>query len=78
MRIKLTLSIVLGLLFCALVVTEFPELINLIDNTSNDFSLVVFAKDAVTVVEIEMLPQALPVLADIQRRQADLCFRLTL
>ena len=74
MRIKLTLSIVVGLLLCALVVTELSELINLVDNTSNDFSLVVFAKDAVTVDEIQMLPQALPVLADIQRRQADLCF----
>ena len=63
MRIKLTLAIVVGLLICALV-----------DNTSNDFSLVVFANDAVTVVEIQMLPQALPVLADIQRRQADACF----
>ena len=74
MRIKLTLVIVVGLLLCALVVTELPELINLVDNTSNDFSLVVFAKDAVTTVKIQMLLQGLPVFADIVRRQAALCF----
>jgi hypothetical protein len=75
MRInKLTLAIVVGLLLCALVVTELPELINLVDNTSNDFSLVVFAKDAVTTVKIQKLLQGLPVSADILRRQAALCF----
>ena len=37
MRIKLTLAIVVGLLFCALVIREIPELINLVDDTSNDF-----------------------------------------
>jgi hypothetical protein len=74
MRIKLALAIVVGLLFCALVIRELPELINLVDDTSNDFSLVVFAKDAVTVVKIQTLPQGQPALADIQRRQAPLCF----
>ena len=74
MRIKLALAIVAGLLLCALVVRELPELINLVDDTSNDFSLVVFAKDAVTVVKIQALPQGQPVMADIQRRQAPLCF----
>lgn len=76
MRInKLTLGIVVGLLLCTLVLTEFPELINLVDNSSNDFSLVVFAKDVRTIVKIQMLlvPGA-PVVADIQRRQAALCF----
>ncbi len=72
MRIKLTLAIMVGLLFCALLVREFPELINLVDDTSNDFSLVVFAKDAVTVVKIQILPQGQPVFVDIQRRQAAL------
>jgi hypothetical protein len=74
MRVKLALAIVVCLLLCALVVTELPELINLVDNTSNDFSLVVFAKDAVTTVKIQMLLQGLPVLVDIQRRQEALCF----
>jgi hypothetical protein len=73
-RIKLTLAIVVGLLFCALAIRELPELINLVDDTSNDFSLVVFPKDAVTVVKIQILPQGQPVLADIQRRQAALGF----
>lgn len=76
MRVKLTLAIVVGLLLCALVIQELPELINLVDDTSNDFSLVVFAKDAVTVVKIQMLPQGQPVLADIQRRQTALSFSI--
>jgi hypothetical protein len=74
MRIKLAFAIVVGLLFCALVIRELPELINLVDDASNDFSVVVLAKDAVTVVKIHMVPQGQPVLADIQRRQAPLCF----
>ncbi|MFY9729980.1 MAG: hypothetical protein WAK24_05190 [Candidatus Acidiferrales bacterium] len=74
MRIKLTLAIVVGLLFCALVIREIPELINLVDDTSNDFSLVVFAKDALKVVKIQILPPGQPVFADIQCRQAALCF----
>ena len=42
MRLKLTLAIAFGLLFCSLAMLEFPELVSLTDNTSNDFSLVVF------------------------------------
>ena len=74
MLAKLTLAIVVCLLLCALVVTELPELINLVDNTSNDFSIVVFANDTVTTVKIQMFPLQLPLFVDIQRRRAALCF----
>jgi hypothetical protein len=74
MRVKLALAIVVGLLFCALVVRELPELINLVDDTSNDFSLVVFAKDPVTVAKIQTLPLGQPVMADIQCQHGPLCF----
>jgi hypothetical protein len=74
MRVKLALAIVIGLLSCALVVRELPELINLVDDTSNDFSLVVFAKDASTVVKIQTLPQGQPVMANIECQQGPLCF----
>ena len=39
-RIKLIPAIAVGLLFCSLATLEFPELLTLSDNTSNDFSLV--------------------------------------
>jgi hypothetical protein len=47
----------------------------LVDDTSNDFSLVVFAENTVTAVKMRMLPQGRPVLADIQPRQADEYFQ---
>ena len=48
LRIKLPFAIVVGLLFCTLATMELPELINLVDDTSNDFSLIVFVKNAAT------------------------------
>ncbi len=75
MRIKLTLATVVGLLFCTLATMELPELINLVDDTSNDFSLVVFAENVMTVVKNRMLPQGRPVLADIPRQQAAATFQ---
>ena len=36
---------VAALLFCALAVVEFPELLNLKDDTSNDFTLLVSSQD---------------------------------
>ena len=71
MRVKLILATVVGLLFCTVATMELPELTNLVDDTSNDFSLVVFAENTVTAVKTRMLPQGRPVLADIQPRQAD-------
>ena len=59
MHSRLTLAAVIALLLCSLAIMEFPELVNLIDDSSNDFSLVVFAKDAPGVVKVRicMLPQ---------------------
>jgi hypothetical protein len=39
MRIKIVLAIAVGLLLCSIGTLELPELVNLSDNTSNDFSL---------------------------------------
>lgn len=52
MRVKLALATVVGLLLCSLATMEFPELVNLIDDSSNDFSLVVFVKGAPTAVKV--------------------------
>lgn len=54
MRNRLTLLTVVGLLLCSLSTIELPELVNLIDNTSNDYSLVVFGKDAPTVTKVRV------------------------
>jgi len=51
---RLTLAAVIALLLCSLAIMEFPELVNLIDDSSNDFSLVVFAKDAPGVVKVRI------------------------
>ncbi len=74
MRIKLTLATVVGLLLCTLATMELPELINLVDDTSNDFSLVVFVRNAVTIVKTQMLHERRPVLADVRRPQAAASF----
>jgi hypothetical protein len=42
MRVQYSVSFVAGLLFCTLVLLEFPELVNLSDDTSNDYSLTIF------------------------------------
>jgi hypothetical protein len=74
MRIKLTFAIVVGLLFCSIATLELPELINLVDDTSNDFSVVVLTKRAVTIVKVQPLDLNIrPVLADIQGRQPSGC-----
>jgi hypothetical protein len=75
MRIKLVLAIVVGLLVWPLAALELPELINLTDDTSNDFSLIVFAENAATVVKNQMLQlKRSPMLASIRRRQVGACF----
>ena len=64
---KLTLATVVGLLFCSLATMELPELVNLVDNTSNDFSLIVFVKNAPTTVKVQMRHQGRPGLPGILR-----------
>jgi hypothetical protein len=44
-RSRLHIAVVATLLFCALAVVEFPELLNLKDDTSNDFTLLVSSQD---------------------------------
>lgn len=75
MRIKLILATAVGLLLCTLATMELPELINLVDDTSNDFSLVVFAENTVVALKVQMLTQVRPARADIQPRQADEYFQ---
>jgi hypothetical protein len=41
-RIRICFAVVVGLLFCTLATLELPELVNLSDDTSNDYSLTVF------------------------------------
>jgi hypothetical protein len=51
MRIRVTLGLTVSLLFCTLATLEVPELINLTDDTSNDYSLVLFTANKVTVAK---------------------------
>lgn len=46
MRTKLNLVVVVALLFVGLSGLEFPELLTLTDDTSNDFALVISAQTA--------------------------------
>lgn len=67
------LASVAALLLCSLATMELPELVNLIDDTSNDFSLVLIAKDAPTLVKVRVgvLPRGRQALAETERRLAD-------
>jgi hypothetical protein len=63
-RSKLHLAIVTALLFCALAVVEFPELLNLKDDTSNDFTLLVARQDVSSpnnTIKPAQTPVAIPV-----------------
>lgn len=44
MRIRLIVATIAGLLFCTLATLEFPELVSLSDDTSNDYSLAIFPR----------------------------------
>jgi hypothetical protein len=46
MPTKFSLAVVVTLLFCGLTPLEFPELLSLTDDTSNDFTLVVSTRTA--------------------------------
>jgi YbbR domain-containing protein len=63
-RSRLHLAIVTALLFCALAVVEFPELVNLKDDTSNDFTLLVSRQDVSSpnnTIKPAQTPVAIPV-----------------
>jgi hypothetical protein len=49
-RHRFCLALVLSMLFCGLSSSEIPELTQLIDDTSNDFTLVVATKESAWVV----------------------------
>ena len=68
--VRWTLVAVVGLLLFSLATIELPKLVDLIDNTSNDYSLVLFAKDAPRVIRVRvgMLPHGSRGPADTQRR----------
>jgi hypothetical protein len=69
MRTKTTLALVISLLFCTLATLELPELMNLTDDTSNDYSLVVFTANKVTVVteQAPSFPDKVPVSPTVHR-----------
>ena len=69
MRMRLGFAIIIGFLFCTLATLELPELVNLVDDPSNDFSLVVFTKNALSAVKAQIVPQGRRILADVQRPQ---------
>jgi hypothetical protein len=76
MRLKLIVAIVVSLLLCTLATLELPELINLTDDTSNDFSLVVFVENTAVAVKDQMVHlERHPVLAGIQCRRPAPGFR---
>lgn len=49
MRSHLTLVVLVGLLFCSLAAIEIPELVNLTDDTSNDYTVIVSQSKASAV-----------------------------
>jgi hypothetical protein len=49
-RHRFCLALVVSTLFCGLSSSEIPELTRLIDDTSNDFTLVVATKESASVV----------------------------
>jgi hypothetical protein len=46
MRVQYSVTLVVSLLFCTLVLLEFPELLNPSDDTSNDYSLTILRSRA--------------------------------
>lgn len=54
-RHRLCLALVTCLLFCCLSSIEFPEFVNLSDDTSNDFTLVASAHTSSSVPSVEDL-----------------------
>jgi hypothetical protein len=63
MRLKVIFFVVVGLLFCSLATLETTECLKLVDDTSNDFSLLnVEANTSSAVVRqsLESQPKAIP------------------
>lgn len=63
MRAKLTLAALVGLILCGVATLETPEFLKLVDNTSNDFSLLGTQQEASSEVvrqSLEVQPKAGP------------------
>ena len=63
-RSRFRFAVVAALLFCALVFVEFPELLSLKDDTSNDFTLLVSRQDVSSpnnTIKPAQTPLAIPV-----------------
>lgn len=70
MRLKIIFFVIVGLLFCSLATLETTELVKLVDDTSNDFSLLnVETNTSSAIVEQsqESQPKAVP--AQFESRQ---------
>lgn len=50
-NVRVGLVLIVGLLFCTLGTLELPELVNLTDNTSNDYSTSIFHDQKASIVE---------------------------
>jgi hypothetical protein len=63
-RSRLRFAVVAALLFCALALVEFPELLSLKDDTSNDFTLLVSRQDVSSpnsTIKPAQTPVAIPI-----------------
>jgi len=61
MHTRIRVITIVVLLLCTLATLEFPELVNLTDDTSNDFSLTIARKsDVATVVQHATMPAKTP------------------
>jgi len=73
-RAKLILAVVAGLLFCTLSTLEFPEFLKLVDDTSNDYSLLAHVQEAIPTPTQKQAPRRIDfrtVAAALCDRQAD-------
>jgi hypothetical protein len=72
MSTKIARAIAVGLLLCSLAALEIPELIGLVDDTSNDYSLLLITRNAPTAsVRVHPPSEMLSVRAEVLRRYAD-------
>jgi len=72
MRARLIFAALFGLLFCSLATLETAELFKLVDNTSNDFSLLDTqpeASPATVRQSLEVQPKAFPATDGSERRR---------
>jgi hypothetical protein len=69
MYLRLNFIVVLGLLICGSALLEFPELITLTDNTSNDVVCPASASETKAAIAVRRESRPAPVLIDFQREE---------